>query len=83
MQKKNFRVGKTSDFPDPILTNGQSKLRSWVLLSSVRVAKKVSTQQKHQTYTGTFSPVVQFLVLAGNRFWFYISYYLCTWGTIP
>ncbi len=44
MQKKNFGVGKTSDFPDPtyvFLTNGQSKLRSWVLLSSVRVAKKV------------------------------------------
>jgi hypothetical protein len=30
---------------------------------------------------GTFFPVVvlcQFLVLAGNRFWFYILMYLCT-----
>ncbi len=31
---------------------------------------------------GTFFPVVSFLVLAGNRFWFYIRYYLCNQSTI-
>ena len=32
---------------------------------------------------GTFSPVVQFLVLAGNRFWFYILFMYLGYRIVP
>ncbi len=40
-RKKTSELEKLRIFQTLFLTNGQSKLQSWVLLSSVRVAKKV------------------------------------------
>jgi hypothetical protein len=52
-QKKTSELEKLRTFRTLFLTNGQSKLGSWVLLSSVRVAKKVHSPRskniRHKT----------------------------------
>ncbi len=44
-RKKTSELEKLRTFRTLFLTNGQSKLRSWVLLSSVRVTKKISSSR--------------------------------------
>ena len=52
--------------------------------SYVKYGTKITLRRGYTRFAwagGIFSPVVllcQFLVLAGNWFWFYIEYYLCT-----